>query len=89
MIADQLGTDPVLARAIARLPGLRVPGSVDGFELAVRAILGQRISVAAATTLAGRLATAFGDPVETPFPELAPDSARRPTAWPGPSPTSS
>ena len=58
------------ARVIVGLPGLRVPGSLDGFELAVRAILGQRISVAAATTLAGRLATAFGDAVETPFPEL-------------------
>jgi AraC family transcriptional regulator of adaptative response / DNA-3-methyladenine glycosylase II len=71
VIADQLGTDPVLARAIGVLPGLRVPGSVDGFELAVRAILGQRISVAAATTLAGRLATSFGEPAETPFPGLA------------------
>jgi AraC family transcriptional regulator of adaptative response / DNA-3-methyladenine glycosylase II len=69
-IADQLGNDPVLARAIAHLPGLRVPGSVDGFELAVRAILGQRISVAAATTLAGRVATTYGDSVETPFPDL-------------------
>ena len=48
--------DPRLARVASRLPGLRVPGAVDGFEMAVRAILGQRISVPGATTLAGRLA---------------------------------
>jgi AraC family transcriptional regulator of adaptative response / DNA-3-methyladenine glycosylase II len=70
VIAGQLAADPVLSRAIDDLPGLRVPGSVDGFELAVRAILGQRISVAAATTLAGRLAAEFGDAIVTPFPEL-------------------
>ena len=70
LIAEQLSARPVLARAISVLPGLRVPGCVDGFEMAVRAILGQRISVPAATTLAGRLAAAFGEPVETPFPCL-------------------
>lgn len=70
VIADHLGADAILARAIERLPGLRVPGSVDAFELALRAILGQRISVAAATTLAGRIATTFGETVETPFPEI-------------------
>lgn len=48
-------------------PGLRVPGAIDGFEQAVRAILGQQISVAAATTLAGRIARHFGDPIETPY----------------------
>jgi AraC family transcriptional regulator of adaptative response / DNA-3-methyladenine glycosylase II len=48
-----------------------VPGCVDGFEMAVRAILGQRISVPAATTLAGRLAAAFGEPIETPFSSLS------------------
>ena len=47
--------------------GLRVPGSMDGFELAVRAILGQQITVAAARTLAQRLLQRFGTPVETPF----------------------
>jgi AraC family transcriptional regulator of adaptative response / DNA-3-methyladenine glycosylase II len=59
-----------LAESIRRAPGLRVPGAFDGFELAVRAILGQRVSVAAATTLAGRVAARFGEPVETPFPCL-------------------
>jgi AraC family transcriptional regulator of adaptative response / DNA-3-methyladenine glycosylase II len=51
-------------------PGLRVPGAYDGYELAVRAILGQQVSVKAATTLAGRLAAAFGEPIATPFPQL-------------------
>lgn len=62
-IAAHLGRDPVLASRVARRPGLRVPGAWDAFELAVRAILGQQVSVAAATTLAGRLAAAHGDPL--------------------------
>jgi AraC family transcriptional regulator, regulatory protein of adaptative response / DNA-3-methyladenine glycosylase II len=48
-------------------PGLRVPGCFDGFEIAVRAILGQQISVKAARTMAGRFAAAFGTRVSTPF----------------------
>jgi AraC family transcriptional regulator of adaptative response / DNA-3-methyladenine glycosylase II len=52
-------------------PGLRVPGAFDGFEVAVRAILGQQVTVAAARTVAGRFAAAFGDPVETPFDSLS------------------
>jgi AraC family transcriptional regulator, regulatory protein of adaptative response / DNA-3-methyladenine glycosylase II len=47
--------------------GLRVPGCLDGFELAVRAVLGQQITVAAARTLAQRLVDKFGAPIETPF----------------------
>ena len=50
-----------------RQPGMRVPGAFDGFEVAVRAIVGQQVSVAAARTVTGRIAEAFGDPVETPF----------------------
>jgi AraC family transcriptional regulator of adaptative response / DNA-3-methyladenine glycosylase II len=65
LIAGYLG-----ALALAN-PGLRVPGAFDGFEVAVRAILGQQVSVKAASTLAGRLAIAFGEAVETPYPELA------------------
>jgi AraC family transcriptional regulator of adaptative response / DNA-3-methyladenine glycosylase II len=49
---------------------LRVPGAFDGFEVAVRAVLGQQVSVAAARTLAGRFAAAFGDALATPFAEL-------------------
>lgn len=70
VIATQLTRDPVLSGAVARNPGLRVPGAFDGFELAVRAILGQQISVKAATTLAGRFVEAFGEPVETPHQGL-------------------
>jgi len=53
-----------------RHPGLRVPGAFDGFEVAVRAILGQQVTVAAARTVAGRFAAAFGDPLQTPFESL-------------------
>jgi AraC family transcriptional regulator of adaptative response / DNA-3-methyladenine glycosylase II len=49
---------------------LRVPGAFDGFELGVRAILGQQVSVKSATTLAGRWAATFGAPIVTPFAEL-------------------
>src|SRR4051812_32785934 len=51
-------------------PGLRLPGAVDGFEMAVRAILGQQVTVRAATVIAGRVARAFGEAIETPFDSL-------------------
>jgi AraC family transcriptional regulator, regulatory protein of adaptative response / DNA-3-methyladenine glycosylase II len=59
MIGAHLSQDPVLAPLVAARPGLRVPGAWDGFELAVRAILGQQITVSAATRLAGKLVSAF------------------------------
>ncbi len=62
-IAEDLGADPVLKSAVRALPGLRVPGAWDPFELTVRAVLGQQISVKAATTIAGRIAQAFGKPL--------------------------
>lgn len=70
-----LGCDPqaiadALGPLAAKLPGLRVPGAFDGFEMAVRAILGQQVSVAAARTFAGRIAEKFGRPVTTPFTEI-------------------
>lgn len=70
-IDRRLARDPRLAASVERTPGRRVPGAFDGFETAVRAVLGQQISVKGATTLAGRLAVRFGQRVETPFPELA------------------
>jgi AraC family transcriptional regulator of adaptative response / DNA-3-methyladenine glycosylase II len=70
VIAAHLGEDVRLAEGLARNPGLRVPGAFDGFELAVRAILGQQITVKAATTLAGRFAVAFGESLETPHAGL-------------------
>lgn len=57
-VHEVLRTEPLLAEAIERRPGLRVPGGWAGFEVAVRAILGQQVSVTAATTLAARLVTA-------------------------------
>jgi AraC family transcriptional regulator of adaptative response / DNA-3-methyladenine glycosylase II len=65
-IGAHLGRDPVLAPLVAARPGLRVPGAWDGFELAVRAILGQQITVAAATRLAGKLVAGFGDAILDP-----------------------
>jgi len=71
LIAEHLSQDKKLAKVVARHPGLRVPGGFDGFELALRAILGQQVTVKAATTLGGRLAGAFGRKIKTPFPELS------------------
>ena len=62
-IAVHLRRDPMLARRIAARPGIRVPGCWDGFELAIRAILGQQVTVRGATTLSGRLVQAFGEPI--------------------------
>ena len=77
-VARDLGKDARLAPLVAARPGLRLPGAWDGFELAVRAILGQQVSVAAAANLAGKLAARHGerlrcdDPVLTHvFPEPA------------------
>jgi AraC family transcriptional regulator, regulatory protein of adaptative response / DNA-3-methyladenine glycosylase II len=69
-VSTLLSQDPTLAGVVRRLPGLRVPGAFDGFELAVRAVLGQQVSVKAATTLAGRWAQTFGAVIATPYAEL-------------------
>ena len=71
-----LDADPAAINAVlhAHFPdgdGLRVPGAFDGFELAVRAVLGQQITVAAARTLAQRLMERFEEPLDTPWPELS------------------
>ncbi|MEW6277564.1 MAG: AlkA N-terminal domain-containing protein [Candidatus Eremiobacterota bacterium] len=55
---------------LVRDPGLRLPGAFDGFEMAVRAVLGQQVTVRAARTLAGRLTARVGRPLDTPFPGL-------------------
>ncbi|MCW5889245.1 MAG: DNA-3-methyladenine glycosylase 2 family protein [bacterium] len=60
-IGARLAADPTLAARWHRLPGVRVPGAWSGFELAVRAILGQQVSVRGATTLAGRLVARCGE----------------------------
>jgi len=62
-IQRQFSADPILAEQVKRHPGLRVPGAWDVFELSIRAILGQQISVAAASTFAGRLVQKYGYPL--------------------------
>src|SRR5215510_5018719 len=64
VIAGHLHLDPLLRGPLAQYPGIRTPGAWDGFELAVRAIVGQQISVRGATTLAGRLASLWGTAID-------------------------
>src|SRR5436190_16688471 len=66
LIGAHLSQDPALAPLIAARPGLRAPGAWDGFELAVRAILGQQITVGAARALAAKLVEAYGAPTDDP-----------------------
>ena len=66
LINPQLAKDPLMAQLVAARPGLRLPGTWDGLELAIRAVLGQQITVAAAIRLAGKLVAQYGQPLETP-----------------------
>ena len=84
-VDEALGRDPLLAPLVAALPGIRVPGAVDGFEMAVKAVIGQQVSVAGARTVAGRLVTAYGKPLTRPdgglthhFPTARRPGRRRP-----------
>jgi AraC family transcriptional regulator of adaptative response / DNA-3-methyladenine glycosylase II len=65
-VSDALGDDPLLGALVRETPGRRVAGHVDGHELAIRAVLGQQVSVRGANTLAGRLVELFGDELERP-----------------------
>jgi AraC family transcriptional regulator, regulatory protein of adaptative response / DNA-3-methyladenine glycosylase II len=69
-IASDLSRDPALRRDVRRAPGIRVPGCWDPFEVAVRAILGQQVTIAAATTLTGRLVRALGTSLPGPMGTL-------------------
>jgi AraC family transcriptional regulator of adaptative response / DNA-3-methyladenine glycosylase II len=69
-IVDDLERDPLLERLVRRTPGLRVPGAASGTELAIRAVIGQQVSVAGASTLAGRLVARFGEPLARPDGKL-------------------
>lgn len=71
LIARYLRRSSRLARCVDEAPGLRVPGAWDPFELGVRAVLGQQVSVRGATTLAGRLVQAYGRRIKTGAPELS------------------
>jgi len=65
-ISAHLAQDPALSSLVRARPGLRVPGAWDGFELAIRAVLGQQVTVAAAVKLAGRLVAAYGQRLPLP-----------------------
>jgi AraC family transcriptional regulator, regulatory protein of adaptative response / DNA-3-methyladenine glycosylase II len=70
LICRHLRRDQRLAALIKANPGMRVPGAFNGFEMGLRAIIGQQITVKAATTIACRIAIAFGERIVTPYPEL-------------------
>ena len=80
-IAAQLASDPQLARLVGLRPGLRVHGAWDGFELAIRAVLGQQITVSAARRLAGKLVAAHGEPLA---PRMAVDGDALTAVFPHP-----
>jgi len=69
-IGEHLSGDPLLAPMVARRPGLRLPSGWDPFEMSIRAILGQQVSVAGATTVSGRLVERCGTPLTAPSSEL-------------------
>jgi AraC family transcriptional regulator, regulatory protein of adaptative response / DNA-3-methyladenine glycosylase II len=66
-VADVLGNEPLLGPFVRKAPGRRVAGAVDGHELAVRAVLGQQVSLRGAATLAGRLVAYYGEKLERPL----------------------
>jgi AraC family transcriptional regulator of adaptative response / DNA-3-methyladenine glycosylase II len=76
-VNEVLSADPLLAPLVAEAPWRRVPGHVDGFEMAVRAILGQQVSVTAARTHAARLVARYGEPLASPSGSLT-------HVWPSP-----
>jgi AraC family transcriptional regulator of adaptative response / DNA-3-methyladenine glycosylase II len=69
-VEQALGADPWIAPLVRAVPGLRVPGCWDGFELAARAVLGQQVSVAGARTIAGQLTARLGEPFPSPVGTL-------------------
>ena len=90
-VCDALGGDPLLGPLVRAAPGLRVAGCVDGAELAVRAVLGQQVSVAGAATVGGRLAASYGAALAAPvggvtrlFPRADALAAADPEALPMP-----
>lgn len=90
-VAAQLGRDRCLGELVRRRPGLRVPGCADGFELAVRAVIGQQVSVGAARTVAAKLVARYGEPLAEPqgaithrFPTAAALARAEPATMPMP-----
>jgi AraC family transcriptional regulator of adaptative response / DNA-3-methyladenine glycosylase II len=87
-IADALSEDALMRPLVADAPGRRVPGCASTEEIAIRAVLGQQVSLAGAATLAGRLVAAYGEPLTNPvggvthaFPSAATLAARHDDAW--------
>lgn len=77
-VDEALSADPALAPSVAQVPGIRVPGGVDGAEVLLRTVLGQQVSLAAARTAGSRLVAALGEPLTTPdgaVTHLFPDPA--------------
>ena len=90
-VLEALGPDPLIGDAVRAAPGRRVPGHPDPGELAIRAVIGQQVSIAAAATVAGRLVTEFGEPLAEPldgithlFPAPAALAALAPESLPMP-----
>ena len=83
-VDDVLGADPALAPLVAGAPGRRVPASPDADELAVRAVLGQQVSVAGARTLTARVLTAAGTPAGRAGRHAHPRLPPRRPRWPTP-----
>ena len=90
-VADALGDDATLGALVSATPGRRVAGHVDGDELAIRAVLGQQVSLAGAASAAARLVAAHGEPLERPlgavthlFPTAEALAAADPSRWPMP-----
>lgn len=91
-VDGMLGCDPLLGPLVSAWPGVRVPGAVDGLEIAVRAVVGQQVSVAGARTVTGRLVATYGKPVTAPrhpaithhFPTADALAAADPAALPMP-----
>jgi AraC family transcriptional regulator of adaptative response / DNA-3-methyladenine glycosylase II len=87
-VEDALADDPLLARLVRIRPGLRVPGHVDGAEVAIRTVIGQQVSVAAANTLTARIVAEHGEPYgetgERLFPTADVLAAQDPASLPMP-----
>ena len=91
-VTTLLGADPLMAPLVKERPGLRVPGSVDAFEIAARAVVGQQVSVAAARRVLGRIVESLGKPLQAPraglthhFPSPEAVAGADPASFPLPS----
>lgn len=84
-IQEDLSRDPLLAPLVRRRPGLRVPGAVDPFEIVCRAVLGQQVSVKGASTLTGRFALRFGEPLPAAERDALPEGSSLHLRFPAPS----